>query len=254
MTDLPGSMSDFLSEFTHSLTQPNGDAVLRRINAERLLRLLADEFVEAHQAARIRILPDNRLVGEAGADFLMQIDDYDIRLQFVDAPRGVPEFELNQLPAVQNLLEDNPSTVALVLVWTTDDLKALELSMTRIRYVLGNPDRIDSLLQQTRPLPDVLRDLVNRQVKLWEIGLEEKPHTSVQSTDMRQMFERAIAEAIDAERQRSYRHTERKMAAQNFPADEEKRLMLFVLSEALNGVPSADLENRLTRLTRRGAK
>ena len=62
MTDLPGSMSDFLSEFTHSLTQPNGDAVLRRINAERLLRLLADEFVEAHQAARIRILPDNRLV------------------------------------------------------------------------------------------------------------------------------------------------------------------------------------------------
>ncbi|MBK6431798.1 hypothetical protein [Candidatus Amarolinea dominans] len=101
------------------------DAILRRINTERLIGLLADEFVESHQAERVRILPDNRLAGESGADFLLQIDDYDVRLELIDTPEGKPVLEIEQLPRLLALLEANPSTLAVILVWTTDDLLAV---------------------------------------------------------------------------------------------------------------------------------
>jgi hypothetical protein len=86
----PLSINDFLSELRASLSQADGDAALRRINAERLLQLVADEFIDAFPADRIRVLPDSRLVGESGADILLQIDDYDIRLELFDAEEGKP--------------------------------------------------------------------------------------------------------------------------------------------------------------------
>lgn len=254
MTELDPSVDSFLTELKASLSQPDGEAMLRRINAERLLRLLADEFIEAHQAERIRILPDSRLVGEPGADFLLQIDDYDIRMLFLDAPDAAPALDASQLPDFLRLLEDNPSTVALVLVWTTDDLRSVPLSVRRTRFLTQNPDRLPSLLAATKPLPETLRALVARQTKLWEAGLDQTPRTTAKSADMRRLFEEAIGAAIEAERQRSYRYTERKLAARRFPVEEEKRLIFAVLGEALNGALAQELVLRLTRLPQRGGR
>jgi hypothetical protein len=254
MTGTLGDFDSFLSELQTSLSGPTGEAALRRINAERLLWLLADEFVEAHQAQRIRILPDRRLAGDAGADFLFQIDDYDIRLLFLDAQEGAPALDAGMLPDFLKLLEDNPSTVALVLVWTTDDLLAASLSMFQCRTLAAHPEDLPSALADAKPLPEILRAVVERQTKLWEIGLDQAPHTTAKSADMRRIFEEAIGDAIDTERGRSYRYTERKTAARDFRIDEEKRLIFAVLSDALAGARAEELVPRLTRVPQRGKR
>jgi hypothetical protein len=248
------NVDSLLVELMASLSQPTGEAVLRRINAERLLRLLADEFIAAHQAERVRILPDERLAGQQGADFLLQIDDYDVRLIFLDTPDSAPAFDPSMLPDLLKLLEDNPSTVALVLVWTTGNLLAVPLSMLRARYLSQNPERLPALLADARPLPETLRVVVERQTKLWEVGLDQVPHTMAKSTDMRRLFEEAIGAAIDAERQRSYRYAERKLAARLFPIEEERRVIFAVLAEALAGAPAQELVPRLTRVLQRGGR
>lgn len=254
MTETPVPIDGFLSEFRASLSQPTGDAVFRRINAERLLRLLADEFIESHEAERIRILADNRLAGKPGADFLMQIDDYDVRLEFLDSPSGKPVLAQDRLGYFSKMLEDNPSTVAIVLVWTTDDLQSIALSDRRVRHLSQHPEDLSKLLQESKPLHEVLKAIVGRQMKQWEFDLARAPRSTAQPADIRRLFEQAIGEAIDAERDRSYRNVERKLAAQQFPAEEEKRLIFGVLKEALGGTVAKELVPMLTRLSRRGAK
>lgn len=254
MTELNRTVDSFLTELKASLSQSDRESFLRRVNAERLLRLLAEEFVEAQQAERVRVLPDHRLVGEAGADFLLQIDDYDVRLELLDAPDRVAVLDPEHLAQFLDLLERNPSTVALILVWTTDDLQSVALYEAPLRLLLQNPERLPDILGDSAPLPETLRALVARQIKLWEIGLDQAPHSVARATDMRRLFEEAIGSAIETERQRSYRYTERKMAAERFPVEREKRLIFEVLGEALSGVTAEDLVPRLARLSRRGER
>lgn len=254
MTQTERNLDSLLVELTASLSQPTGDAVLRRINAERLLRLLTDEFIVAHEAERVRILPDDRLSGQQGADFLLQIDDYDVRLVFLDAPAGVPAVDASILPDLRNLLEDNPSTVALILVFTTDDLLAVPLTMHQARGLSQNPERLPGLLTDAKPLQEVLQQVVERQTKLWEVGLDGVPQTTARSTDMRRLFEEAIGAAIDAERHRSYRYEERKLAAKRFPIEEERKVIFSALAEALAGASAQQLVVRLTRVSQRGVR
>jgi hypothetical protein len=250
--EMPLSVDGLLSELKASLSQPSGEAALRRINAERLLRLLAEEFMESHQAERIRILTDNRLVGVAEADLLFQIDDYDIRLQLLDAPENTPVLNVDQLPDLLRLLENNPSTVALILVWTTDDLVSVPMSVARIRYLIENPGRLPGFISSAQPLPDVLRDVVARQVKVWEAGLGTLPRPETAPVDSRQLFEEAFGKAIERERRRSYRVLARKEAAQHFPVQKEKQVIMAAFKEAVSGASAKILKQRLSRLPRRG--
>lgn len=248
------SVDSFLAELKASLSEASGDSVLRRINAERLLRLLAEEFVQSHQADRIRVMPDNRFAGEPGADVLVQIDDYDVRLEFVDSADGPLELDAGLMPHFLKQLEENPSTVALVVVWTTDDLRSVPLTVTRIRHLSQDASRVRQLLSAAKPLPEVLREIVARQMRHWDVPWEEVPRSSVQPAGLRQLFEGAIEGAIELERDRSYRFTERKLAAERFPIDAEVRLVLAVLNDALNGAPADAMVSRLTRLPRRGVR
>jgi hypothetical protein len=254
MTESPSSLDGFLAEFKATLSQPSGEAILRRINAERLLSLIAEEFIESHQADRIRVLADNQVVGQSGADFLLQIDDYDIRLEFLDAPGGEPYLDQDLLPQLASLLKDNPSTIAVVMVWTTDDLQALALSSEDIQGISESKDRIRDLLTRARPLAEVLRGIVDSQTRLWDVNLKHVEPTAAKPFEMRRMFEQAIGRAIDAERGRSYRFAERKLAAQQFPVEQEKRLIFSVLADALDEGSTQELVTRLTRLPRRGGK
>jgi len=242
----------FLSELKASLSEPTGEAVLRRINAERLLHLLAEEFIETHQAERIRILPDRRLVGKSEADLLLQVDDYDIRLQLLDAPENRPMLAVDQLSRFLDLLENNPSTIALILVWTTDDLLSVPLNVPRILFLLENPNRLPHLLSSAQPLLNVLSEVVARQSKVWEAKLDTTPHPEAMPGDSRQLFEEAFGKAVEVERQRSYKFPARKEAAQRFPVEREKRVIMEALKEALGGESFESLKKRLTGLPRRG--
>jgi hypothetical protein len=252
MADNYGSIDDFLTEIKTSLTQSTGEAMLRRINAERMLRLTMDELIEANQADRIRIMTDQRLAGEPGADFLLQVDDYDLRLELLDAPDNMPVLTSRDLPRLLKLLEDNSNTVALVLVWATDNLESIPFSVKRLKYIVDNPTRISNLLAEAKPLVEILRELMERQIKDWGVGLDERPDLTRKLTDTRHLFEKAIGQAIDAERGRSYRFVERRQAADQFPVEEEKRLIFSVLGEALDGVSANELVPKLTRSSRRG--
>jgi hypothetical protein len=252
MTENPLQNDQSLSEPKASLSETDADAVRRRVNVERLLRLMLDELSETNPSERIHVLSDNRLAGEGGADFLLQIDDYDLRVEVLDAPDNIPTLTPKHLPHLRGLLENNPSTVALVLVWTTDNLAAIPLSVARIRFISENPAQLPGLLTTARPLAEVLRALMARQIKSWEVGLGQKPDLTNKLIDTRHLFEKAIGQAIETERRRSYHLAERRQAAQQFPVEEEKQLIFAVLREALNGVSAGGLVPKLVRLSRRG--
>jgi hypothetical protein len=246
-----GNFDEFLSEFKASLSHTNnGEAVIRRINAEGLLQSLADELIDSNQADRICILPDKRLVGKYGADFLLQINDYDIRLDFIEAPTGKPELNLDKLYDFKNMLENNPSTVALIVVWTTDDLQSIPFSTTRIQHIIHYPEQLTQLIQTAKPLAKVLKAIMARQRKSWKTNLEPTRCRATESTDIHKLFRQNIGSAIETQRVRSYRYTERKIAAHRFPVDEEKKVAFSVLHKALNGVNAQALVPQLTRLPR----
>ena len=245
-------INNLISEISASLSQPSSEAFIRRINTERLLRLLVDDFIEQHPASCIRILPDRRITGKTGADFLLQVDDYDLRLILLDAPEGKLTLDVNILDEFMILMEENPSTVALIVVWTTDDLAAIPISIIRLRILQGSPDKIRDLLNKAKPLPEILSDVIQMQTKLWEVGLEQLPQSTAQSIDLYRLFSEDIGQAIDKEARRAYRNDERLQAARDFPYQHEKHLVLEILQDALQGASMTDMETRLVKVSKRG--
>ena len=254
MTPESEDLSNLISEISASLTQTGSEAFLRRINAERLLRLYVDEIIEKHKTSSIRILPDRRIAGKSGADYLLQVDDYDLRLILLDAPEVRLTLDLSLLNDCMLLLEDNPSTVALILIWTTDDLLSIPVSSARLRYLQQTPQKVNDLLKRAKPFTEVVSELIYKQTKLWDVGLEQIPQSTAQSIDLYRLFSEEIGRAIDMETRRSYRNDERLQAARNFPYGQEKKLILTVLQEALQGASAKDLEARLLRVSKRGLK
>lgn len=233
--------------------QTDPQAQLRRERAESKFVLLIDALaVELQQ--KIRVLSDNHLVGKSGADFLIQVDDYEFRVELIDAPENVLVLTKERLQSSVRLLEENPSTLALIYAWVTDDLRAVPLSFARIQYLLQNPERIPSLVRQARPVKDVIRDVIQRQLKIWDINLEKTQLAADPAVDVLQIFFEEIGKAIDKEMHRSYRNEERSMAARNFPYQQEKQFLVSVLEDALQGADGDQLVDTLVRVTPRGTR
>lgn len=253
MSDNQNSIDGFISEINASLQQSDPTSFLRRINTERLILLEVNDIIKEHETETIRILTDNRLVGDLGADFLIQIDDYDLRLEIIDCSDGKLNLPVERLEASIKLLEDNPNTLALILVWSTNDLLSIPLSFTRIRFLSQNEDKISELLKQAQPFKKVITEIIRRQIKIWDSDLTLLPQTTGQSVDIFQIFSEEIGKAIDAEMHRKYLLEERKQAAQKFPFQQEKQFILSVLKDALEGVEIDKLSDRLMRISKRGA-
>jgi len=254
MSNSQDPIDGFISEINASLQQSDPSAFLRRVNAERLLVLIVKELIDENQAESIRILPDNRLTDNSGVDFLLQVDDYDLRLELLDTPDDILRLNSEKLDASIQLLEENPSTLALILVWSTDALLAIPLSLTRIRYLSQNNNKIGELLQQAQPLKAVISELIQRQIKIWDVDLTKFSKTTGQSIDLYKIFSEEIGKAIDAEMHRKYLLEERRQAAQQFPYQQEKQLILSVLQDALKGIEADKLSEHLTRVSKRGSK
>ncbi len=254
MSQLPSSLDDFLSEISASLEGSTGEAALRRINSERVLRLALEEIVQQRHDLQIRILADRRIAGQAGADLLMQIDDYEIRLALLDAPSGKPELIPDQLKHFRVIFVENPSTEAVVLTWSTEDLLSQKLNLQIVEYLRAQPGQIAAYLQKARSLPDVIADILASHMRIWDFGLETPAESSLASGDIRKLFEEHFKMILIQEREKSYKTPERKEAALQINEEKELSLLNKALEDALQGQLSSALSNRLTQLARRGGK
>ena len=250
MNDNP--LDGFLNEMMASLSQDSREAMLRRVNAERLIKLLASQLVEQHAAERIRIIPDSRLSEQDAADFLIQVDDYDLRVIMLDTPDGKPAVtEKNVLDWIA-LLESNPSTVVLIAVWANEELSAIPFSMRQLKVMLEKPDQMNKVLKSAKPFGQIISDLIQKQTKGWKIPEITKSETMTSGRDLFSTFSEKIIQSIDAEATRRYLIKERVKAAEKFPFEQEKRAILGILKSALEGESSDDLKDRLINLPRRG--
>jgi hypothetical protein len=250
MTD-NNKLDDVMNEMMASLSQDSREGMMRRINSERLIKLAAESLVEKHEAESIRVIPDNRLTDQESADYLVQVDDYDLRLVLLDTPDGKVEVTENLMQDWIILLEANPSTTVLIAVWTNDDLSAIPFSMKRLKSVIGLKEQIKKIASIAKPFEAVISEQIRRQTKGWKIPIvKHKPSTG--RRDLYGMFSEKIISAIDNEASRQYRTEERAKAAKNFPTEQEKRILLNILRDALDGVSSKELESQMTKLPRRG--
>lgn len=254
MSKLPGSLDDFISEISASLGGSSGEAMLRRINTERTLHLALEEIVQQRHDLQIRILADSRIVGQAGADLLMQIDDYEIRLTLLDVPSGTPQLIPEQIERARSVFEENPSTEVMVLIWTTEDLLSQKLNLETIEFLRAQPDQIPLFLQKARPLTDVIADILASHMKLWDFILESHTEGSLASGDIHKLFEEHFKKSLEMERERSYKNVERKAAALRLDEAKEFSILNKALEDAVQGQPSKALASRLTQFTRRGGK
>ncbi|MGB0386831.1 MAG: hypothetical protein ACPGWR_18615 [Ardenticatenaceae bacterium] len=235
-----------INELEFDVSHASGEAGERRLSAERVLHFLLDDLVHSQEGEQIRILSDQGVIGGADGDVVIQIDEYDFRLRLLDAPDSQPRLGFEELTAFQEMLEANPSTVAVLLTWTSEQLLTIPLTIARIRFLLQKPRLLPRLLSRARPLLGVLQNLIARQIKQWERGLDLTQRAADEPIDIWQVFALSLEEAFEKERNRSYRQHARKMAAHHFPVESEKHTILAVLDEALQGKSAHELIKQLT--------
>lgn len=254
MSTLPASFDDFLSEFSASLRGPSGEASLRRINAERVLKLVLDDIVEQRHDVQIRVLNDSRIAGDSGADILMQIDDYDVRLEILDAQENIITLGQDQLKRFKTIFEENPSTETLVITWTTDVLDSLQLALSEIDQLTNQPAQVQNLIRTTRPLSEVINEILESRIKVWEKILSTPQEHGKSETDIRKLFDGHFHTCLEEERGRSFKLDERKRASALVSEKEAAILLNGVLDQALSGEHTEVLVKRFLQLPRRGGK
>ncbi len=252
MNENPKFIDGFLSELMATLSEDDGEIILRRINTERLMRMVVEEFAENHEDESIRILSDTRISGETDADILIQVDDYDILIQLVDAPNNVPVLDVPQLVQFYETLYANPSTVVLIAVWTTDDLASIALSVPNISHLIDEPNRVEDVLAKTKHLSIVLGEIINSQSKLWGTKLDTARKKPSGQIDAHKQFITEFEQAVVDECNRSYRFIFRKQAAKGYPSSDEFQMIEQCLKGALEGGTAEDLLRQLTNLRVRG--
>jgi hypothetical protein len=251
--DSPNSFDDFLAQMSASLQSSSGEAALRRINAERVLRLMLDEIVQQRHDLQIRVLTDNRISGYAGADILMQVDDYEIRIELKDISEDSPTLSMDELAVYKKIFEENPSTEALVIAWIADDLPSQSLSLETIDDLV-NEDLVEEFVKRARPLPDVVQEILSNQMRVWEDIPSLPNNISDTSSNIASVFSSHFKNTLKVEQERSFKLEEKKMAVKNFPEKRESDLFKSVLQDALKESSVEKLSDRLSQLPRRGAK
>jgi hypothetical protein len=167
-------------------------------------------------------------------------------LDFIDAPSGKPEQNLDKLYDFKKLLGDNPSTTALIVVlWMTNDLQSILLSTTQILHLIQSPEHLPQLTQITKPLSEVLNAIMAQQTKYWKTNLEKTPCGATKSTETHSVFGQSMGSVINVQPDHSYQ-TERKLATLQLPIGEEKKQLFFVWKNLLDGIGVQELVPQLT--------
>lgn len=248
------SIDDFIAELSTSIKSPSGEAVLRRINTERMLKVILEEIVQQNHDLQIRILSDSRIAGESGADILIQIDDYDIRLEIVDTSNDDVSINQDQIQQFENIFEENPSTETLILTWTTARLNSIQLSLEQIQNISSNPDQIHNYLKLMRPLEEIFKEILETHIKVWRKMLTVPVQSVMSTNDIRKLFESHFHECLEIERKRPFKMEERKKAVAGLSDQEVTKLINEILDLALDGVPMGMLYHELIQLPKWGKK
>ncbi|WKZ40021.1 MAG: hypothetical protein QY328_17320 [Anaerolineales bacterium] len=246
------SFDGFLNEMMASMSQDTREAMMRRVNAERLIKLSVENLVEKHEAESIRFILDNRLTEQESADYLVQVDDYDLRLVLLDAPGGKVNITKELLQQWLELFETNPSTTVLIAVWVNDELSSIPFTTRRIRSIIEVESKITKIADIAKPFEEIISEVIHKQTKGWKIPEIESKQPTNEKRDLYSIFSKKITNAIDHEAGRRYLNDERAKAAKNYPAEQEKRVLLSILREAIDGATDKELEEKLTKLPRRG--
>jgi hypothetical protein len=248
------SFNDFLSELTASLEGSSGEIALRRINSERVIKLVLEEVVRKRHDVQIRIINDSRIAGESGADILLQIDDYDIRLEILDAPENKTTLDIDQLVKFQSIFEDNPSTEILIVTWTTGDLNSIQLNLQDLDSLIRQPHLIPSYVKKVQPLQQIVTHLLESLINVWDkmpISPQEKEKST---TDIKKIFSKYFRICLEEERNRSFKINERKAAAASLIEKDAVNLLNNVLDQALRGDDAEELSVRLFHSPKRSQK
>ena len=254
MSQAPGTFDDFLSEISASLSGNSGEAALRRINAERVLKLVLDDIVERRHDVQIRVLDDNRIAGDSGADILVQIDSFEIRLEILDAPENNVSMNQQQIERFIGIFKGNPSTDKLIITWTTPGLNSIELSLDDLVNRTDKSDQIKDFIGRTRPLAELLKEILITRIKVWEDLLTVPQEKGKSITDIRKLFAGHFHTCLGDERNRSYKLDERKAAAALLSEKDAAVLFNGVLDQALDGESVDVLAKRLSHLPKRSGK
>lgn len=254
MNKKPPSFEEFFSEISASLHEESGEASLRRINTERILKLVLDDIVAQRHDLQIRVLNDRRISGDIGADILMQIDDYDIRVEILDTPDSLMSLYRDQVIRFQSIFEDNPSTEILVITWTTQDLHSIYLTLNQIDQLSTHPDQIISLVQTAKPLASVINEILENRIKVWGKMLTAPQEKGTSVSDIRKLFEDHFRTCLEEERNHSFILDERKKAAVSLSEKDAVMLLMDVLDQALNGEDMEKLAQRLSHVPQRSRK
>lgn len=225
----------------------------RRVEVARRLRLVLEDLARRYPTHRVRSIASSRS-GDGGPETLLQVDDFELRLDLLDAADGLPRLERSDLARLRQVLIDSPGTLCLILFWPTDDLLAVPLSVKRLLFLLANPDRLAHLLASAQPLDRVLDAVLKGQLRAWDADLDLAWRGQSQPSDARRKFAEALAAAIEAERRRAYRTAERREAGDRFPVQSETQTILEALDATWRGARLDEVVARLTRLHRGDAR
>lgn len=242
------SINEFLGYVTASLSEEDSDVVFRRINTHTVARLMLREIQEDRQDLRLRILPDARVGDELAADLLVQIDDFDVRVVIADSEDNQLHIDSQELNTFLDLLEDNPNTVALVIVWTTDELHSIALTFSQVAHLLAAEEDIDEELKQAGKFKAVVENIIDSQIRTWDEGTLFDAQGEERSIEIRSIYDNALSKAMADETKRQYRIKERRIAARDYPYDIEHKLVMSVLDEALSERDVGSLVKKLTAL------
>jgi hypothetical protein len=242
----------FLNEIKAALYRETGDTALRLTNAERLLQLEAERLAAEYEVRHIRVLTDRYRTEKCDTllvDYLVQIDDYDVRIKLLDAPEGEPKLKSKQLAQYRRFLVENPNTAALILTWITDELLSIPISLVRISYLEHKSVRLDWFLgDYARPLLEALSTIIERQEKAWTVEISAKQGINRKVSNYPRIFGQAFERAIEQECGRPFRKPMRKVAAQTYDLHHEKRVIMKTFEDAMSGRSSKTLETQLTRI------
>ncbi len=205
--------SRFLMELKAKLASETSEEMIERIQAEQAVQDVLLELSDSHD---FRVVEDYRYTTgeeEKRTDFILQVEDFELRLIMEYSPTGRPTLTANDLRAVSKILESSTSTIALAVVWAASDLPTLVITQGLVEFLLADGQETAKFVKTALPLKDAILRFVDRQTKGWGLRRVERVPAEEMLPDAQTILERKLREELGRESTRAYK-LERKVAAQ----------------------------------------
>lgn len=249
------SIEDVFSEIRASLDTPEDQSILKRIDFERLLKMSLEEIVDRFDTHQVRVLSDLHIAGKTGADLLVQIDDYEVRIEILEQLSKDEKISGNQLEVYKRVFEENPSTQFLILTWVSDDITSIVFSLQDILTLEEEPDEFDKLLSNSKPLSENLENIIVSQLKNWDTEISFMGDKKKQSVDLKKKeFQDNLPNSINHQINKQYRNPEKIEAVSTYSVREESNLIKDALNIALSGESAESISKIFSRIKKGGKK